>query len=144
MKRLIKIGLIASFVLFSINIYSQSKPGKINKVQITYKEKGIDSEETSDGTEILPNKGTSNFDGCLRQELKELIIQGLAKKISIVIKDNKGKIIFEKKDFDINGSITFTKNDKKDIDVLFYGSSIIIKQNTTTLFNFKITNSGCM
>jgi len=144
MKRFIKIGLIASLIFFSINIYSQTNPGKIKKVQITYKEKEIGSEDSSDGSEILTNKGSIAFNGCFNQELKALEIEGIAKKISISIKDNKGKIIFEKKDFDLDSNITFTKNDKKNIDELFYGCSLIIKQNTTIIFSCKITNSGCM
>ena len=128
----------------SVVAVEKEVPASITKVLITYKEKEIGSKNSTDGSETLINKKTIAFNGCFDQELNKLIIEGAAKKISIIIKDDKGKVLFEKNDFDIDGSITFTKSDKKDINKLFYGSSILIKQKETTLFSYKITNSGCM
>ncbi len=114
-------------------------PSSIKNVQITYKETNEDGSSNGWETYTLTNKGNTPFNGCSKQEFKELRIEGIAKKISIVIKDSEGKVTFEKLDFDLDGSISFTKKDIKDI----FFESILIKQKETILFNHETTISGC-
>ncbi len=116
----------------------------IKEAKIIYKEKCIRRGTKTDMKGILKNNGTSYYNGCFDQELQELIIKGSAKNITCVIKCKNDKVIYEKKNFDIDGSITITTKDGQKIDRLFYGSKIFINQNDSVLFSHTNINSGCM
>ncbi len=126
MKSLIKKGLIAFLFFVSINVQSQSMSGNIKSVKITYLETGNNTE----GTNAFINKKETTFNGCLDYKISKLIIEGSAKKITISIKEESGKVIYEKKDLDIEGSlsINLTIKDRNVLNNLFFGGSVIIKQ----------------
>lgn len=120
----------------NVEVKDKIEPGKIQKVTLTYFESTLDNEDLGIRTEILKNGSELYLNGCNTQKIKNIKIEGSGNHLALSIISD-GIVIFEKKDFSIDKSITLTENDK-----VGFGS-ITITQANKILFNHSISISGC-
>lgn len=120
----------------NVEVKDKIEPGKIQKVTLTYFESTLDNEDLGIRTDILKNGSKLYFNGCNTQKIKNIKIEGSGNHLALSIISD-GIVIFEKKDFSIDKSITLTENDKVDF------GSITITQANKILFNHSISISGC-
>lgn len=120
----------------NVEVKDKIEPGKIQKVTLTYFESTLDNEDLGILTEILKNGSELYLNGCNTQKIKNIKIEGSGNHLALSIISD-GIVIFEKKDFSIDKSITLTENDKVDF------GSITITQANKILFNHSISISGC-
>ena len=113
------------------------EPGKIQKVTLTYSESTLDNEDLGNLTETLKNGSELYLNGCNTQKIKNIKIEGTGNHLTLSIKSSDGKVIFEKKDFSIDKSITLTEKDKVAL------GTITITQENKNLFKNVISISGC-
>ncbi len=121
----------------TFDVEDKIEPGKIQKVTLTYSESTLDNEHLGNLTETLKNGSELSLNGCNSQKIKNLKIEGVGNHLTLSIKSSDGKVIFEKKDFAIDKSITLTEKDK-----VGFGS-ITITQENKNLFKNAILISGC-
>jgi hypothetical protein len=121
----------------NVEVEDKIEPGKILKVTLTYSESSLDNEYSVDLTEILKNGSELYFNGCNTQEINNIKIEGSGNHLTLSIKSSDGSVIFEKKDFSIDKSITLTEKDKVAL------GSITITQENKNLFKNTIYISGC-
>jgi hypothetical protein len=119
------------------NVEDNIEPGKIQKVTLTYSESTLDNEDLGNLTETLKNGSELYLNGCNTQKIKNIKIEGSGNYLTLSIKSSDGRVIFEKKDFSIDKSITLTEKDKVAL------GSITITQENKNLFKNAISISGC-
>ena len=121
----------------NVEVEDKIEPGKILKVTLTYSESTLDNEDLGNLTETLKNGSELYLNGCNTQKIKNIKIEGAGNHLTLSIKSSDGTVIFEKKDFSIDKSITFTEKDKVAL------GSITITQENKNLFKNTISISGC-
>jgi hypothetical protein len=121
----------------AIKAEDKVEPGKIVKVTLTYSESTLDNEDLGNLTETLENGAELYLNGCNTQKIKSIKIEGAGNHLTLSIKSSDDKVIFEKKDFSIDKSITLTEKDNVAL------GSITITQENKDLFKNAISISGC-
>jgi hypothetical protein len=119
------------------DVVNKIEKGKIENVSLTYSELTLNNEDLGSITETLKNGSEIYLNGCNTQSIKNIKIEGIGDHLTLTIKSLDGKVIFEKKDFSIDKSITMSERDK-----IVLGS-LSITQASKTLFQNQVLVSGC-
>lgn len=119
------------------DVVNKIEKGKIENVSLTYSELTLNNEDLGSITERLKNGSEIYLNGCNTQRIKNIKIEGIGDHLTLTIKSLDGKVIFEKKDFSIDKSITMSERDK-----IVLGS-LSITQASKTLFQNQLLVSGC-
>jgi hypothetical protein len=120
-----------------VDVVDKIEPGKIENVTLSYSELTLDNEDLGNTTETLKSGSELYLNGCNIQKIKNIKIKGFGNHLTLTIKSPDGAVIFEKKDFTIDRSITLTEKDKIEI------GSLSVAQAGKILFTSQLLVSGC-